>query len=547
MDRIRTTVDEQLYNHRDELEGEGGGLLLMRAQRLAERLEVLKRKLNMCFEGLPERRRPLSLVENPPPQSGQDLLQNEDDFEHYDPANFLFAEAQAQPSASLLSKMTKAMTPQIVLEQMAAVEADDAPEDFVCPITQCVMVDPVFTSDGNIYERAAITEWFRSFQLRGKVPTSPLTNLELADTTLTPSLDLRKEIQRFMDEAVRKQKAALANARQQSRQQSSAGNDEHLKENNVRQDVSAAYEEPSLRQLTRPSLSNGSDTPTGDGKVEHATTGKKATEKPPTYDTKTIDVGELRRAFQLQQQQNKEENIMPPTLIRSSSLDALLPPPRQARTYIDVDTRTELRNQTALAAILRQQSNAANLNTIFGEAGPQPSNDVTASNHQPIWGSAVVPLHEPNSRVLNLLRVREDLVEGIDDAPVARPLQIIQMGGSMGLTATQTQNVGGGSSTVHLSRTAQRLEAARREAATRSVSGAQRGANVFPSAIYNPPARDGATATSGSFRPPISGLYVNAQRVSAAAVNTIGRENGAPTPAPPRNTTSLNTRVTRRR
>ena len=32
-------------------------------------------------------------------------------------------------------------------------------DDFMCPITQELMVDPVFTEDGQTYERDAIKTW----------------------------------------------------------------------------------------------------------------------------------------------------------------------------------------------------------------------------------------------------------------------------------------------------------------------------------------------------------------------------------------------------
>ena len=42
-------------------------------------------------------------------------------------------------------------------------------EDFICPITKEVMLEPVITSDGYSYEGWAIEEWFR------ENTTSPMT------------------------------------------------------------------------------------------------------------------------------------------------------------------------------------------------------------------------------------------------------------------------------------------------------------------------------------------------------------------------------------
>jgi len=42
------------------------------------------------------------------------------------------------------------------------VENDDFPIELICPITQTLIHDPVLTVQGNVYERAAITEWLQT-------------------------------------------------------------------------------------------------------------------------------------------------------------------------------------------------------------------------------------------------------------------------------------------------------------------------------------------------------------------------------------------------
>lgn len=42
---------------------------------------------------------------------------------------------------------------------MNFVAKDEFPVELVCPITQTLMQDPVLAVQGNVYERAAITEW----------------------------------------------------------------------------------------------------------------------------------------------------------------------------------------------------------------------------------------------------------------------------------------------------------------------------------------------------------------------------------------------------
>ena len=68
--------------------------------------------------------------------------------------------------------------------------------DLLCPITKDVMRYPVKCSDGFVYEKAAILEWFRTGR-----KTSPMTNLPLSDLTLIPQIDLKKRIE---NEAIHK-------------------------------------------------------------------------------------------------------------------------------------------------------------------------------------------------------------------------------------------------------------------------------------------------------------------------------------------------------
>lgn len=65
-----------------------------------------------------------------------------------------------------------------------------ASENFICPITQAEMVDPVICADGITYERAAIEAWFA----RGNT-TSPMTRQNLAHMTLIQNLALRNTIE----------------------------------------------------------------------------------------------------------------------------------------------------------------------------------------------------------------------------------------------------------------------------------------------------------------------------------------------------------------
>ena len=69
--------------------------------------------------------------------------------------------------------------------------AAEVPDDFICPITAEIMTDPVSTSDGFTYERAAITEWLRTKD------TSPKTGATLESKKLIPNHSLRSVIRAF--------------------------------------------------------------------------------------------------------------------------------------------------------------------------------------------------------------------------------------------------------------------------------------------------------------------------------------------------------------
>ena len=75
-------------------------------------------------------------------------------------------------------------------EAQSQYQSQDVPDDFRCPITLCVMTDPVFCMDGNTYERAAIESWFK------RNHTSPLSGTSIPKT-LVPNLNLRRQISAY--------------------------------------------------------------------------------------------------------------------------------------------------------------------------------------------------------------------------------------------------------------------------------------------------------------------------------------------------------------
>ncbi|KAM4626734.1 WD repeat, SAM and U-box domain-containing protein 1 [Discoglossus pictus] len=72
--------------------------------------------------------------------------------------------------------------------------SSNIPDEFLCPITREIMIDPVIASDGYSYERKAIESWI-STQKR----TSPMTNLPLSTLLLTPNRTLKMALNRWLE------------------------------------------------------------------------------------------------------------------------------------------------------------------------------------------------------------------------------------------------------------------------------------------------------------------------------------------------------------
>ncbi|KAA0715457.1 WD repeat, SAM and U-box domain-containing protein 1 [Triplophysa tibetana] len=68
----------------------------------------------------------------------------------------------------------------------------DVPDEFLCPVTRELMKDPVIAADGYSYEREALETWIRTPN-----HTSPMTNLPLQSSILTPNRSLKMAIQRW--------------------------------------------------------------------------------------------------------------------------------------------------------------------------------------------------------------------------------------------------------------------------------------------------------------------------------------------------------------
>ena len=98
------------------------------------------------------------------------------------------------PPKRAASKETQAETEAVVKRYRQAI--DDVAEEYVCPITAELPIDPVTAEDGRCYERCAIEEWF-SRQPEPQVK-SPVTN-EPMGKRLLPAVQLRNTLKRLVE------------------------------------------------------------------------------------------------------------------------------------------------------------------------------------------------------------------------------------------------------------------------------------------------------------------------------------------------------------
>jgi len=70
---------------------------------------------------------------------------------------------------------------------------EEIPEDFICPVTQDIMTDPVIAQDGHTYERKNITEWV------SKHGTSPITREQLSKDVIIPNRVLKTQIDQYLE------------------------------------------------------------------------------------------------------------------------------------------------------------------------------------------------------------------------------------------------------------------------------------------------------------------------------------------------------------
>ena len=74
------------------------------------------------------------------------------------------------------------------------VDNQDVPHDYVCPINCCIMEDPAMDNKGHNYEHDAIQQWYEASRV------SPMTGIQMDDTTLTRNRVLRDQISQWVDQ-----------------------------------------------------------------------------------------------------------------------------------------------------------------------------------------------------------------------------------------------------------------------------------------------------------------------------------------------------------
>ncbi|KAG3113052.1 hypothetical protein PI124_g7966 [Phytophthora idaei] len=82
------------------------------------------------------------------------------------------------------------------------------PEQLICPITGCPMLDPVVAADGHSYEREAIMQWFTTSDI------SPMTGMHMPTTQVFPNFTLRQLSEEVQAAAARRQQAKRRRHRQ---------------------------------------------------------------------------------------------------------------------------------------------------------------------------------------------------------------------------------------------------------------------------------------------------------------------------------------------
>ena len=96
---------------------------------------------------------------------------------------------------SVLKQKLKNINKLLAHEKLMEIIDNDleVPNEFLCPISQCIIKNPVKTIDGMVYDRSYIEKWFIDHN------TSPLTGLVLSDKKLVDFTDLKIQIDKYIE------------------------------------------------------------------------------------------------------------------------------------------------------------------------------------------------------------------------------------------------------------------------------------------------------------------------------------------------------------
>ena len=61
---------------------------------------------------------------------------------------------------------------------------EDIPELFLCPITSCIMKEPVIASDGNTYEKSAVLLWIQDLKKNKEDIISPFDRTPITENLI---------------------------------------------------------------------------------------------------------------------------------------------------------------------------------------------------------------------------------------------------------------------------------------------------------------------------------------------------------------------------
>ena len=124
-----------------------------------------------------------------------DLLLNTGDIENADPEDFAKS-LQRNEMIELIVNYKRKREEEYSIKNTQ----DNVVNDYLCPISNELMEDPVVTADGHSYERKNIEEWFvRNQQEDHVVVNSPMTLEPLPNLILLSNITLKKAIESFRE------------------------------------------------------------------------------------------------------------------------------------------------------------------------------------------------------------------------------------------------------------------------------------------------------------------------------------------------------------